>query len=313
MKAIKIFTLLLTLALTSSFVYFTGCTSAESTTGKLAFQQKDYQKAEVELKKGVAVDKNDAEAWYMLGYSQVENGHFDDARESFANAKRLSGEYGDRVTAYWVEKYNQGASSFGVGAKAKDTLSANPSYRQALRYFQAAYNIQPDSTKGVEALGRTYFALGDKDKALELFQSVIAKTNSKESAIRVAAILFDEGNTMLTLKKNDDAAATFQKVLNIPSLPKDDQYYEVSSYNYGLAKVKAAEEMKSKNENDPNIKQYYLDALSVVEPLSKTNINNKDIKPRVWDLLVVLYGNTGQTDKATDAYKKAEELKKENK
>jgi len=54
-----------------------------------------------------------------------------------------------------------------------------------------------------------------------------------------------------------------------------------------------------------------MDALTVVEPLSQTNISNKDIKPRVWDLLVVLYGNTGQTDKATDAYKKAEELRKQ--
>jgi len=311
MKAIKIFSILLSLTLACGFVYFSGCTSAESTTGKLAFQQKDYQKAEIELKKGLVIDKNDAEGWYMLGYSQIENGHFDEARESFANAKRLSGEYGDRVTAYWVEKYNQGASNFGTGAKAKDTLTANPSYRSALRYFQAAYNIQPDSIKGIEALGRTYFALGDKDKALDLFQTVIAKTNSKESAIRVASILFEEGNTLLTLKKNDDAAATFQKILNISALPKDDQYYEVSSYNYGLAKVKAAEELKVTSPDDPKIKSYYMDALTVVEPLSQTNINNKDIKPRVWDLLVVLYGNTGQTDKATDAYKKAEELKKQ--
>nr|MBP9096769.1 hypothetical protein [Ignavibacteria bacterium] len=128
--------------------------------------------------------------------------------------------------------------------------------------------------------------------------------------IRVAAILFDEGNALLQAKRNDDAAATFQKILNISALPKSDQYYEVSSYNYGLAKVKAAEELKTANPDDPKLKTYYTEALTVVEPLSQTNISNADIKPRVWDLLVVIYGNLGQTDKATDAYKKAEELKK---
>ena len=305
MKSVKIFSLFLSLTLVCGFIYFSGCTSAESTTGKLAFNQKDYQKAEVELKKGLVIDKNDAEGWYMLGYSQIENGNYNDAKESFANAKRLSGEFGDKIVAYWIEKYNTGAKTFSDAVSKKDANG----YKSALRYFQAASNILPDSVKGTEALGRTYFALGEKDKALEIFQSVIEKTNSPDAAIRIASILFDEGTTLLQLKKNDDAAATFQKVLNIKALPKSDQYYEVSSYNYGLAKVKAAEELKSTNPDDPKIKQYYADALAVVEPLSQTNIGNKDIKPRVWDLLVVLYGNTGQTDKATDAYKKAEELK----
>ncbi len=306
MKSIKIYSAFLSLIIVCGFLYFSGCTSAESTTGKLAFNQKDYPKAEIELKKGLSIDKNDAEGWYMLGYSQVEDGHYDDSKESFANAKRLSPEYGDKILSYWIDKYNSGAKSFSDGAKNKSV----DSYKQALKYFQAASNILPDSVKGTEALGRTYFALGEKDKALEIFQSVIAKTNSKESAIRVAGILFDEGSALLTLKKNDDAAATFQKILNISALPKDDQYYEVSAYNYGLAKVKSAEELKIANSDDPKIKGYYTDALTVIEPLSQTNINNQEIKPRVWDLLVVLYGNTGQTDKATDAYKKAEELKK---
>lgn len=311
MKAIKIFSVFLSLTLACGFFYFSGCTSAESTTGKLAFQQKDYKKAEVELKKGLVVDKNDAEGWYMLGYSQVENGNYDDAQVSFANARKLSSEYNDKIVQYWIDKYNAGAASFGNGAKAKDVQTQTTNYNDALRYFQAAYNIQPDSMKGVEALARTYFALGNKDKALSLFETVISKSNSKDAAIRVASILFEEGNNLLTLKKNDDAAATFLRILSISSLPKDDQYYEVSSYNYGLAKVKAAEELKLVNSEDPNIKTYYMDALKVIEPLSQTAISNKDIKPRVWDLLVVLYGNTGQTDKATDAYKKAEEIRKQ--
>lgn len=306
MKLFRIFTVLLTLTLATGFVYFSGCTSAESTTGKLAFSQKDYQKAEVELKKGLLIDKNDAEGWFMLGYSQVENGHYADSKESFSNARRLSAEYNDKIVQYWIDKYNAGAQAFSNAVKNNDMGG----YKNALNYFEAAYNIQPDSTKGVEALGRVYFAMGNKDKALTIFEEVIAKTNSKESAIRVASILFDEGNALLTLKKNDDAAATFQKILNISALPKDDQYYEVSAYNYGLAKVKAAEELKAVNPEDPNLKTYYSDALLVVEPLSQTTIKNEEIRPRVWDLLVVLYGNTGQTDKATDAYKKAEELKK---
>ena len=51
MKSVKNIQFILSLTLVCGFIYFSGCTSAESTTGKISFFQKDYQKAEVELKK----------------------------------------------------------------------------------------------------------------------------------------------------------------------------------------------------------------------------------------------------------------------
>ncbi len=214
MKAILKSFLLLTLV--CGFVYFSGCTSAESTTGKLAFQQKDYPKAELELKKGLLIDKGDAEGWYMLGYSQVENGNFTDARESFATAKKLTSEYNDRITQIWIDKYNEGARNFGNGIEAekkKDSLGARRYYEAALRYFQAATNITPDSLKGFKALGETYLALGEKEKSMGVFSEILAKSNSKEDAIKIAAILFDSGLGMMEYENYTDAATTFNQII----------------------------------------------------------------------------------------------------
>lgn len=47
----RIYSVIISLAVLSVTIYYLGCASAESTTGKLAFQQKDFQKAEIELKK----------------------------------------------------------------------------------------------------------------------------------------------------------------------------------------------------------------------------------------------------------------------
>ena len=49
----RIYSVIISLAVLSVTIYYLGCASAESTTGKLAFQQKDFQKAEIELKKGL--------------------------------------------------------------------------------------------------------------------------------------------------------------------------------------------------------------------------------------------------------------------
>jgi len=310
MKAILKSFLLLTLI--CGFVYLSGCTSAESTTGKLAFQQKDYQKAEIELKKGLLIDKNDAEGWYMLGYSQVENGNYADSKESFANARRLSAEYNDRITQVWIDKYNEGARNFGSGIdaeKKKDSLGAKRYYEAALRYFQAATSITPDSLKGFKALGETYLALGQTEKSKSVFEEILAKSSNPEDAVKVAAILFDSGLGMMEYENYTDAAATFKQIISISSLPKSNQYYEVAAYNYGLAKAKIGEGLRNANSEDPAYKTHYQEALTVLEPLSATTIGAKDLAPKVWDLLVVVYASLGENQKALDAQKKAAELK----
>ena len=99
----KIYSVLFTLIFISSAVYYFGCASAESTTGKLAFQQKDYEKAEAELKKGIAIDKTDAESWYMLGYSQIELGKIEDAKKESDRVNSLAKIYSQMINKFTKE------------------------------------------------------------------------------------------------------------------------------------------------------------------------------------------------------------------
>ncbi len=55
----------------------------------------------------------------MLGYSQIQLGKYDDAKNSFAECKKLSSNYNDKITAFWVEKFNAGADSFKNGIDAE--------------------------------------------------------------------------------------------------------------------------------------------------------------------------------------------------
>ena len=80
--------------LVAFMILLNGCTSPDTTTGKLAYQSKDYTKAEEYLERGLSLDKEDAEGWYMLGYSQVELGlqmndykKIDKAETSFQNCQ----------------------------------------------------------------------------------------------------------------------------------------------------------------------------------------------------------------------------------
>ncbi|MBS1517623.1 MAG: tetratricopeptide repeat protein [Bacteroidetes bacterium] len=308
-KSKLIFSVLPFVIFALSVLYFHGCSSAESTTGKLAFQQKDFVKAEMELKKGLSIDQNDDEGWFMLGYSQVENGNYAEAQKSFKRSLSISNNFNDKIQAYWVEKFNQGARDFKSGIESeekKNTEAAQTYYKNALKNFEESSVIFPDSLKSFSAMGETYLALGNTDKALEIFSDIASKSTNKLDAERVAKILFESGLGMMSTKNYSAASETFKKVLAIKNLPRDDEYYETSAYNNGLALAKMGEDMRVKDENS-NYKQYFSEALASLEPLT-VSLKKKDLEKQVYELLISVYANLGMTDKAQDALKKKQEL-----
>lgn len=307
----RIYSVIISLAVLSVTIYYLGCASAESTTGKLAFQQKDFQKAEIELKKGLLIDQTDDEGWYMLGYSQIENGKFDDARNSFKKCLSISSNFAPNINAYWIEKYNQGAKEFKNGIDAegrKDSSGAKTYYGDALKSFTASSAINPDSLKSFSAIGESYLALGQQEKALEIFSDLATKTKSVDASEKVAKIIFESGLSMMAIKNYPAALETFSKVLNISNLPKTDPYYETSAYNSGLASAKIGEEMRNSDDKS-NFKEKFNQALGFLEPLTQ-NLTKKDLEPQIWELLVTVYANLGMTEKAQDALKKKDSLKK---
>ncbi|MEO8209321.1 MAG: tetratricopeptide repeat protein [bacterium] len=304
-----VYLLLLNVLIASFSIYYMGCSSAESTTGKLAFNQQDYLKAESELKKGLAIDPKDDEGWYMLGYSQIELGKNDDALNSFKKSLAISNNYADKIKFYWIEKFNDGAKDFKNGIDAeekKDKAGAKVFYENALSSFEASYAIFPDSLKSLSAMGETYLALGQNEKALEILNEIASKTHSPEAAMKVAKILFESGLSMMQTKNYLAAITTFKKIQSISTLPKDDPYYETAAYNTGLALAKMGEDMRTQDENS-NYKEKYSEALTYLEPLT-VSLKNKDIQTKLYELIVTVYANLGMTEKAQDALNKKESL-----
>jgi tetratricopeptide (TPR) repeat protein len=288
--------------------YYFGCTTAETTTGKLAYQQKDYAKAETELKKGLLTDKADDEGWYMLGYSQVELGKYDDAKVSFKTSLSLSNKYADFIRNYWIDKYNGGINAFNSAVKSlgkKDTVSANRNFNEALNYFRATRCITPDSIASYQMLGDSYTYLGKTDSALMMYTSVIDKSKSDKDAIMIAKILYASGMKARETENWDKALEIFKKVTEIPYLPKSNLYYENSVFNIGFSNYQIATKIATENKGD--FKPYLAEAVKVLEPLATTSKDNA-LLITTYDILYNSYDALGMNEKAQDALKKKQEL-----
>ena len=305
----RVYFSLFSLIIFSGTIYYIGCSSAESTTGKLAFQQQDYPKAVTELKKGLQTDQNDDEGWFMLGYSQIETGDFPGGQASFKKSLSISNNYADKINYYWVEKYNAGAKDFqnGIDIETKDSAGAQTFYKSALKNFEASSAIMPDSLRSLSAIGETYLALGEREKALEMLNTIALKSRNPKDADRVAKVLFEAGLGFMKSNEYKPAIATFKKVLETPNLPKSDPYYETSVYNIGLALAKIGEDMRTKDETSP-YKEQFSESLTYLEPLTQ-NLTKKDLEKQIYELLVLVYANLGMNDKAQDALEKKNALK----
>jgi len=305
MKSLKVF-LGLIIFIGAISIYIGGCSPAETTTGKLAYNQKDWEKAATELSKGLAVDKTDAEAWYMLGYAQTELGRYTEGATSFKEAKTRSADYNTLIKNYWIDKFNGGINEFNSGVKAlgkKDTEGANVYFKKASNYFIAATGIIPDSISAHQLLADSYNYMGQTDKALTIYQNILDKSKSKEDAIQIGKLMYTAGIKARQAEDYVKALSIFTRVLTIPYIPKDNIYYESSQFNCGYCNyqmaVKLATDGKAKAEYEP----YLNETVKYIEAVTSTS-KSKELLKDSYEILINAYDALGNNVKKEEAVQK---------
>jgi tetratricopeptide (TPR) repeat protein len=305
MKSLKVF-LGLIIFIGAISIYIGGCSPAETTTGKIAYNQKDWEKAATELAKGLSVDKSDAEAWYMLGYAQTELGRYSDAATSFKEATTRSADYNNLIKNYWIDKFNAGINDFNGGVKAlgkKDTENANIYFKKASKSFIAATGIIPDSISAHQLLADTYNYMGETDKALEIYQNILDKSKSKEDAIQIAKLMYTAGIKARQGEDYSKALSVFKRIIEIPYLPKDNIYFESSQFNCGYCNyqmaVKLATDGKPKSEYEPFLNE----TVKYVEAVVSTS-KSKELLKDSYEVLITAYDALGNTAKKEETVQK---------
>lgn len=285
---------------------FFGCSSPELTTGKLAFQQKDFVKAEENLRKGLEVDKSDAEGWYMLGVCQTEIGKYEEARTSFQNSLKISNVYADELFDYWLLKYKASVDFFN-NAVGKDSASTYKNLTEAIKYATAASYIMPDSLESYRIIGDSYYYMQDYENSAANYKIAHSKTNSEEDAISLAKAYYKSGLEKRILNQYDESIAIFRKALDVTNLPKDNIYYESSLLNIGINYYMEALEISKTEGGD--YKSKLAEAVKYFEPLKSSA--NKDFLKDVYEYLYNSYQALGDDAKSEEIMKLKEELIKQ--
>jgi tetratricopeptide (TPR) repeat protein len=265
-------------------VYVNGCTSAEQTTAKLAFQQGDYQKAEKEFQIEVTQNPANEEAWYYLGASRIMLKKYPEADDAFIQYRKIGkNSFRDEILDAWTKRYNAGADKFEAGQKVKDQDVKLKDFQDAIDEFKVCKIILPDST---------------------VVDGIIKSIDGKIAGYTVNPII-DKGVTYDSLGQYDQAITQYN--LALQKVEKGSAMYEVVAYDIAVSNLKWGEKLRNANSDDPAYKDKYSAAMPYLEDLTKS----KDVKTQytAYDLLVQVYANLGMNDKALDAMKVRDSLK----
>lgn len=289
MRSVKVLSVFLLLF--AVVFYFGGCSTAEQTTAKLAYNQGDYKKAEEEFMKETNNNPTNEEAWFYLAMSRAQLSKAEGVKAAMDKYRGIGkNSFRTELTEAWGTMYDRGYKQYEDGeklAKTGNDKDAVNKFTEALNNFEIALALLPDSA---------------------FVKDNIAALNGRINTILVKPTI-DKG---VELEKNGDFAGAINEYnTGLSKVTKGSGAYEVIIYNISLANLKWGEKMRETNPDDPSYKDKYKAALPYLEEL--TSSKDADNKLNAYELLIQVYANLGENDKAQDAIKMRDQLKNEKK
>ncbi|MBI5215821.1 MAG: tetratricopeptide repeat protein [Ignavibacteriae bacterium] len=156
------FVVFIFITLTLSFIV-TGfqCGSTDMTSAKLYLQRNDYALAATSLEKEVSKNPTNAEAWYYLGFCQLNLKKFDAMLPSFDASLKAGKEFADKIQlaklSAWGQLFNMGIAKHNEITKVQDDQAKVASLaKEALGLYQLAVQCVPDSPATYQNIAAVY-------------------------------------------------------------------------------------------------------------------------------------------------------------
>jgi protein O-GlcNAc transferase len=341
----------------------TSCRPPELEGAFVHYNASRYDQAYELAQNAVAKYPANAEAWFLLGDLEGRRGNVDAMLESFDKSAGLSPDFKTKIDnekrMYFGKYFNDGVaaynnfikiedkagddgkkvagsvvSNFQNATKIKQDYMANrliaitytniEDGENALKYYEVAAEVRPDTALAWTELGFYYFQGQDYNKAADYFKKGLEVDPNYTEALTMYAQCLDFAD------RKEEAIAAYKNAIN----RNPDE--KAIPFNLGLLLYKEAnqedvpDEKKKELMNeaasffmqahtlDPQIRDVYdllgsiyinLERYDDAMNLLLTGVENFPESANIWYNLGVLYARTGDKVKSKDAFDKAEQFK----
>jgi tetratricopeptide (TPR) repeat protein len=164
------------------------CGSAEMTTAKLAIKEKQFDKAEESLMKGLSKNDQDEESWFLLGEVRYELKKYREMNDAFTRALAISSTHQEPIRQYrldvWAKEFNSGVDAYNKGVEQP------AKYDEAIVHLGLANEVLPESLSTYRALALAHFAKKDYPKATSTLEMALVKSPSYSEGARLLGQIY---------------------------------------------------------------------------------------------------------------------------
>jgi tetratricopeptide (TPR) repeat protein len=253
------------------------------------------------FKSAIEVEPDSADTYKNLAFVYMSSQEYDNAispLEKLIEKENALDGYRFLSEIYYVKGVDY-KSRYDNNKVLSDSLEAMKYFDKAIGVAEQGRKHYPDDSDILLTLSNAYIGANKIEVAIDAFKTGVEKDPMNQ--------YYRYNYGVLLLGKNDFAGAEeqFKKALEI-----DPEYYN-ASYNLAVTYVKwgAYINKVADEKGDLNNKEYkekYQKALPYLEKI----VQNKKDDAQMWELLGKVYSVLGMQDDATNAFNKADELRK---
>ena len=272
-------------------------------------RNENYNEALKLIKKAIELNANDSAYWYILGYINYKNENYYAAIEYAEKAVKLNKSYVfdyDNYLEYYLTVI--GESYFKLGK-----------YDEAIEVFKEIIKLPLHDESDFMYLGLSYFEKKEYDKAIENYEKVLEINNRYWGAENINPI-DALAKSYMALGEYQKGIEVYKKYIKKDvsgcwrSIRSDCYNKDIEDYKYMI------EAFNQLIEEEPNNFEYYDELETIysydlnicdkaANVLEKYLLNNKEnINYRVYGTLAGLYKNIYRYDEAIEMYNKLMEI-----
>lgn len=259
-----------------------------------------YDKSIEAFEKAILVQPDSADTYRNLAFVYLTNQQNEKAIKPLKKLIELENSedgYQYLGQVYYTEGANL-MNKFKSSKDASDSLKAVESFNNAIQILEEGQKLYPDNTDMLVTLSNSYIGANKIEVAMEAFKTGVEKEPNNQY------YRYNYGVLLLGANRYSEAEEQFKKAIEI------DPEYTNAIYNLGVTYVKWGTELNKKAEQDGVMNNEYKQKYQMALPYLEQVVEMEPDNIEMWELLGKVYSVLGMQDDATNAFNKADALRK---
>jgi len=259
-----------------------------------------YDMSVNEYQNAILMQPDSAETYRNLAFVYLTIGNNE---ESIAPLQKLVDlEKSEDGYQYLGEVYYTLASNkminFKNSGNQQDSTEAVELYNKAIDVLEEGRKLYPENADMLVALSNSYIGANKIDVAMDAFKEGVEKDPDNKF------YRYNYGVLLLGAEMFEDAETQFLKAIEL------DSEYENAIYNLAVTYVKWGTDLNKKAEDQGVISEDYKKKYELALPYLEKVVEKDAENGQIWELLGKVYSVLGMQEDATNAFNKADELRK---